>query len=293
MLFAGVLITVLWAPIPFGSIEPWAVGIVQVAAFLLVAIWVLACGARGVVVAQRNPLQLVVLALAALAFVQSFAILPSGPTSVDPFSSRQAGTTIFALGCLFAVALVSIDSRRRVETAANALFWLGFGLSVLGILQSVSGAQKIYWFRETNGNLLFGPFPNKNHFAGLMELLLPLGLGMLATGAVPRQRRGLYLFGALVICIAVVLSRSRGGLLSLVAELVFLVAAAAFAFRSPRRGRSGNPAVVGVGALILAAAVAVGRMRRGRGAARSTIPGPCTTASSIPAADRTPRSARP
>src|SRR6185436_3357919 len=38
LLFAGTLATVLWAPIPFGSVEPWAVGLLRLMAFLLLGL---------------------------------------------------------------------------------------------------------------------------------------------------------------------------------------------------------------------------------------------------------------
>jgi O-antigen ligase len=255
-LFAGVLVVALWAPLPFGSVEPWAVGLLRLAALGLVAVWAIGCAVRGVVVVDSSPLQLVLYAAAALAFLQSVALTDAGAVSVDPYSSRQAAVTLLAFALLFSTALVALDRRSRLARAAAALFWLGFALSVVAILQSLAGATKIYGLRETSASF-FGPFANRNHFAGLMEILLPLGLGPLVAGAVSRERRLLVAFAGLVILVAVVLSGSRGGLFSVAAGLVFL-GILTLVSRPARKGTPWRTVVAGaLGAVALAACVAV------------------------------------
>jgi O-antigen ligase len=253
-----VLAVVLWAPLPFGSVEPWAVGLLRLAALALVAVWAVACAVRGTFVVSSSPLQLVLYAAAALAFVQSLA-LTGEPVSEDPYATRQAAATLLAFGALFSVALVALDRPARLARAAAALFWLGFGLSVFAILQKLSGTGEIYWLRQTSATF-FGPFANRNHYAGLMEVLLPMGLGPLLAGAVPRERRALVAFAAVVICAAAVLSGSRGGLLSLAAAGVFLATLASVSGRASE-GRRWRTAALGGTALagcVVAAVMWVG-----------------------------------
>ncbi len=156
---------------------------------------------------------------------------------------------------LFSLAIVALDRAARLEQAAHVLFWLGFALSVVGILQYLSGTRNIWWIRESPVENFFGPFVNKNHFAGLIEVLLPMGLGPLATGAVPRARRPLVLFAAVVMITAAVLSRSRGGMLALAVELVVLGIGAVGVRAGARRG-GGALRAAAVG-LVLAACVGV------------------------------------
>jgi O-antigen ligase len=281
-LFLGALGLVLWAPIPFGSVEPWALGILRVAAFCLAAVWAIACAARGRLVVERSPLQLVLYAAAAFALLQS---LGATPISADPAASRDAALTLLAFGLFFSVALVALDRRSRLALAANAVFWLGFLLAVVAILQALSGATSIYWMRETSVDF-YGGFANKNHFAGLMELFLPAGLGLLAAGAIPRERRVLVLFAAAIICLSIVLSRSRGGVLSLFGELAFL-ALAAFATRPRRHGAGGRAAAASLaGALALGACVVAGLFWIGREAVARSVADLPETISSTSAISR-------
>jgi O-antigen ligase len=82
----------------------------------------------------------------------------------------------------------------------------------------------LYWFREMRyGGIPFGPYVNRNHFAGFAELVLPMALVPFLLGRVRRER--LFIVGLLVIIplSALMLSASRGGIISMGAELAFLV----------------------------------------------------------------------
>ena len=49
--------------------------------------------------------------------------------------------------------------------------------AVFGILQQVTFNGKLYWFREMRyGGIPFGPYVNRNHFAGFVELIIPVAL---------------------------------------------------------------------------------------------------------------------
>jgi O-antigen ligase len=68
----------------------------------------------------------------------------------------------------------------------------------------------------------YGQFVNRNHFAFLMEMGLGLALGLIAGGGVRRERLLLYLAAAIPVWVALVLSNSRGGVLSMLCQLLLL-----------------------------------------------------------------------
>jgi O-antigen ligase len=263
LLYLGTLGTVLWAPLAFGSVEPWALGILKVVAFALLIAWAIGVALEGRAVVSASPLQWPLYGGVALGV---FQVLPlglgpqGGPVSLDPFATRQTTLALLALALLFSMALVSLDNRERLRRAALAVFWLGFALSVFGIIQHLSGTTSIYWVRDVSHvvNLPFGPFVNKNHFAGLMELWLPIGLGLLIAGAVPRDARILTAFAGGVIGVAIVLSRSRAGTLSLIAELLFLGVIALTSFDNRGWSRRRRLAMGAVGIIVLALSISLG-----------------------------------
>ncbi len=151
----------------------------------------------------------------------------------------------------------------RIERAAAILFWFGFALCVFAIIQNFTGTRSIYWIRESPVETLFGPYVNKNHFAGLIEILLPLGLGPMLTGAVPRERRLMMIFAATVLLGAVALSRSRGGLLVVVVQVGILVALMIASRRSSAADHRRAPALAAVVAVVLLAGAAIGWLGAG------------------------------
>jgi O-antigen ligase len=78
--------------------------------------------------------------------------------------------------------------------------------------------------RELLQSTPFGPFINRHHFAGYMELALALPLALLFSGAVGKEKRLIYLFVAGLMGVALVMTNSRGGIISMIAEILFIVA---------------------------------------------------------------------
>jgi len=80
----------------------------------------------------------------------------------------------------------------RFRTGAGFVWFgmvFGFLISIFGILQHLTFNGKLYWFREMRyGGIPFGPYVNRNHFAGFVELILPLALVPLVLGRVRRER---------------------------------------------------------------------------------------------------------
>ncbi len=67
---------------------------------------------------------------------------------------------------------------------------IGVGLAIVGIVQKPLYTGKIYgfWISQEGGNP-FGPFVNKNHFAGWMLMAIPVALGYLCAG-IAKSLRG-------------------------------------------------------------------------------------------------------
>src|SRR5262249_11990439 len=117
-----------------------------------------------------------------------------------------------------------LTSRRRLIALGGLLTIFGLALAIFALVQHFTWNGKLYWFRpNTVSTSAFGPFVNHNHFAGYMELLIPLPIGLIMSGAVRRETRLLYGFAAAAMGIALVASLSRGGMISLAAALVFLI----------------------------------------------------------------------
>jgi O-antigen ligase len=104
------------------------------------------------------------------------------------------------------------------------VMFFGFAMALFGILQHFTFNGKLYWFREMRyGGIPFGPYVNRNHFAGFVELIIPVSLVPLALGKVRRERWFLVSLFAVIPIGALFLSASRGGIVSFAVEVGVLV----------------------------------------------------------------------
>ena len=68
----------------------------------------------------------------------------------------------------------------------------------------------------------YAQFINSNHFAFLMEMSLGLALGIVVCRGVKGMRLAIYLGAAIPMWLALVLANSRGGILSILCQVLFL-----------------------------------------------------------------------
>ena len=61
----------------------------------------------------------------------------------------------------------------------------------------------------------FGPFVNHNHFAGYLEMIAPIPVALILRRAIRGELAVLYGFAAAMMALAIIMSLSRGGMISL------------------------------------------------------------------------------
>src|SRR6266446_7010691 len=216
----GIFAIIAFAVLSHGAVEAWARGILEAAAGILLLVWAvpfLLSKKEGPIVLP--PLLFPLLALALLATAQlAFRLTTS------PFTTRIELQLMLSMLVLFFLAGQAFRTLADWRSFAWFMMIFAFLVAGLGILQHLTFNGKLYWFREMRyGGIPFGPYVNRNHFAGFAELVLPMALVPLLLGRVRRER--LFIVGMLVIIplSALMLSASRGGIISLGAELAFLI----------------------------------------------------------------------
>ena len=206
------LAILLWSPIPLGSNRPWAWSLLQVAVCALSALWLLCYSLQKVAVTEpfrraKWFLWLLVLWLAyQAAFIvpmprewismlspESFAmhaltdIIADPGTwktlSIDPHTSTVSWfkSLLYVLG--FALTLLVIANRSRARLFAYALVIFAFLLSVYGLSMHLAEVSQV-WFGTSIPHAMqaSATYPNRNHFAGFLEMTLAIGIGLLIAG---------------------------------------------------------------------------------------------------------------
>ena len=229
-----ICVAIVLTALAYGTVHYWALALFNLGAVVILLLWVLDAWRLGNFRVSRNVLQLPLVGVIGLGLFQLLplrAAAPSGATTVglvnslslDPYSTRLAVVQLATLLIYFAATLVFVDTPHRLRVLVRTIMIFGFVLAVFGLTQSFTSPTKVYWVRELAQSTAFGPFINRHHFAGYMELTIALPLGLLFSGVVERERTILYLFIAGLMGVALVMTTSRGGIISLVAEIMFLV----------------------------------------------------------------------
>ena len=99
---------------------------------------------------------------------------------------------VITLFIYFAATLVFTDTPHRLRLLVRTITIFGFLLAIFGLTQSFT-TTKVFWVRELAQSTAFGPFINRHHFAGYMELTLALPLGMLFSGSLESETASLRL----------------------------------------------------------------------------------------------------
>src|SRR5204863_4799118 len=94
---------------------------------------------------------------------------------------RQATYSLLLLyaayGLLCFVATQSLRRSSQVKSLAGIICGYGLVLATFSLLQGIAPNGKLYWvWPLEQGGLIYGPYVNHNHYAGLMEMLTPFPL---------------------------------------------------------------------------------------------------------------------
>lgn len=233
--FLILALAIVLSAVAYGTVHYWALAAFSLGAATMVVLWVLDGWSLGFLRVSRNPLQLPVLGILVLALVQLLPVRSANAgvglslaavrsLSLDPYSTRLFLIQVTGLFIYLASALVFTDTPHRLRLLVRTITIFGFLLAIFGLTQSFTSPNKVYWVRELSQSTAFGPFINRHHFAGYMELTIALPLGLVFSGGIEKEKRFIYLFAAGMMAVALIMTNSRGGIISLVAEVLFLAA---------------------------------------------------------------------
>ncbi|HET7114521.1 MAG TPA: O-antigen ligase family protein [Pyrinomonadaceae bacterium] len=236
--FLVICLAIVLSALAYGTVHYWSLGLFNLGGLTILVLWVLDAWSLGTLRVSRNLLQFPLLGALMLGLVQllplrevtneaALAFGLSNTLSFDPNSTRLVLVQLASLLIYFSATLVFVDTPHRLHLLVRTIMIFGFLLAIFGLTQSFTSPTKVYWMRELNQSTAFGPFINRHHFAGYMELTIALPLGLLFAGAVDKEKRLLFIFIAGLMGVALVMTASRGGIISLVAEVMFFVVATA------------------------------------------------------------------
>ncbi|MBU2645297.1 O-antigen ligase family protein [bacterium] len=258
----------VFSPLAFGTVEQWSLTVMELLTFFALILLLLNRLSR------KQPLHRVpgLLPLCLFLCYLLIQLLPMPPGTIkvispetwriyqetvgilDPTAwisisvNRKAGLgEFFRYGtyvCFYFLTIQLLTDKQKLQrTVYNLIIFISL-LAVFAIIQNYTSVGTIYWLRPVvSGNSnIFGPYVNHNHFAGLVEMILPLAL-CLFLYLRPRisykqswrekivelfdvyggEQHILMGFSAILLTVSIVLSLSRGALISACLALMVMV----------------------------------------------------------------------
>jgi O-antigen ligase len=215
----GICVLLAFSVFAHGVVEVWSESVLELGASILLVAWALLAHRERQDRVEWNPLIWPLLGFLAIGVFQLVFHL-----TANPFLTRTELLRLAAYSIIFFLTAQVFREREALVKLAWFLIFLGFSVGLLGIIQHFTSDGTIYWIRRLpQGGDVFGPYVNRNHFAGFVELVAPVGLGLMVFRGL---RRDLFpMVGLLTILPvgALILSGSRGGIVCFAFEVGVLV----------------------------------------------------------------------
>ena len=216
VLLYGVFSLLMFGPVAFGAVEPWSIFVLEAGSVLLGLLWLAKQWMNGEIDILWNPLFLPMGAFGLLILLQ----LALGKTAYrhDSISGAMLYCA-YGLLCFLATQVLVRASQARKIAVILAVY--GFALAALALIQGIAPNGKLLWIRQPRlGGWIYGSYVNHNHYAGLMELLVPIPLVLALSHMVHEKERTAAGVAAAIMVGTIFLSGSRGGMIAIFVELV-------------------------------------------------------------------------
>jgi len=204
VILALVLALVLFAPLAFGAVPPWAFVVVQGTVALGLAFWTARCWLNGKPQLLWPPFCWIVLLFTALAVGRYL--------SADiEYVARLEIIQVLVFAGLFFLVVNNLYRQEYVHAASFALILVATAVSSYAIVQWLTHSNLIYHSPSLYPNRASGTYYSPNNMAGLLEMILPLAVAFMLAGRMNVVIRILLGYAIIVMLMGLSVTFSRGG----------------------------------------------------------------------------------
>lgn len=215
----GMCALIAFAVLSFGAVKVWGQAILELGGSVLFLLWGVLAILRREVEVHWNWLYLPLVGFDALGFAQYAFRLSAYPYATKMELLRWGGCTL-----LF---FLTVESFRTMEQAKRFIWFLvilSFFVSLFAVVQHFRFNGKLYWFLTLEPDAQpFGPFVNRDNFAGFVELTASLGCALILFQAWRRENLPILLLFTVLPISALVLCASRGGMIGFAFGFILLL----------------------------------------------------------------------
>ena len=231
LIFSALVVLIVVVPIPYGTVEPWWKAAFVCAVFAICILALIENLFRSNAEIAGKGIVLPMLALSALAFLQTLSLGTRteanlqvwNAISADPYQTRFFALQMLALTAFLAMLYRYASTTGRIRVLVYTVLGIAVASAVFGILRQTTQQDTGFLLPLLRKNQGYGQFINKNHFVYLMDMAFGLGLGIILGGGAKRDRMMIYVALLVPIWIALVLANSRGGVLAMLMQIIVAV----------------------------------------------------------------------
>lgn len=228
--------TLVLSVVAYGAVDVWALGALSLVAGVVAVLWLGEAFFKKEFYYNPSLLPVPILGLIGVGLVQLLPLrgdvadgLLGAPAvaslSLDPYATQLFVVRLIVYFVFFVAALTFINNRKRLRNIVLLIIIFGSAMAFFGVLQRLaSPGEIIYGLRPTPHAIPFASFVNQHHFAAFMNMTLGLTLALLFGKAAKKDKNLLLIIAAFLMGIALILTGSRGAMISFVAVLGFLAA---------------------------------------------------------------------
>ena len=226
----GLCTLLIFAVLAFGAVEEWSTFAFEAGAAILFLVWAGKQVVSSQVKLSKNPLY-----LPALLFFLLLLAQVGLRTSAYGYITKYEVLQYVSYGIVLLMAAECVREEDARQKFAMVLIVFGVLYAFFALAQELTSNGKFFWVYTPRFNgSIYGSYVNHDHYAGLMEMLVPFPLVASMGHLLRGGKRALVAFSAVLMASTIVLSGSRGGMLSLVLEIVVFAALTLVQRRNPR-----------------------------------------------------------
>lgn len=237
---------ILFAPLARGSVHPWAVTILQVGVIAAAICLIIETFSKKGMVMPRTPMDKPIIAIFLLCLI-SFAF-----SDLKPFSFDGMVTLLVYITAYYTI-VSAMRTRKEQRTLVNAIIFTALLISAIGIFKRFDIPVFSWWnypdiAMRPQIDSISGPYVNRNHMAGFLEMAIPFALVLLSIRTRNREETCALIAITLFLLVSQTFTLSRGGWISTLGAILFMTTVLLYRRKTIR---TKPVAVIGTGIIIM------------------------------------------
>ncbi|MFH0926817.1 MAG: O-antigen ligase family protein [bacterium] len=257
----GLLSLIIFTPIAIGTVQAWSKLVMEFIVIIMTIVWLLKKNILGeplfkttstflnipmiifvfIILIQLTPLPSFVLKIVAPESFKLYKLTLPDLTrwqtiSVNRFMTKAELYLFLTYFLVFLLIINNISRQEQINSIVTIIILIGTFEAIYGMLEYLSGHQQIFWYvKKAYTDCVTGTYINRNHFAGYLEMAIPLTFGKLIgyqqqkynissdkdikKADKLRAQKVILWFAFVIMFIALIISASRAGIVSLALSL--------------------------------------------------------------------------